>query len=172
MLQQQQAYDPWGQSKPQQLMGGEDDASGLQQHQAYGGDAYASLASPGVPSPMSMELTNDTLQTAAAAAAAAGSSAHDMALFGVGESTHNITDSVPGLSTLVEEDEEELVYGGSPGGGGSPSGDEMELTGATGVAMEAAAMQSALHRRHNHHHHCQHYCCCCYCCHCCYCLLC
>jgi hypothetical protein len=101
------------------------------------------LQSPGL-SPMSMELTNDTLQQQAALgmvpfganenendsfplhpyAAGAGAA-------GFKDGTHNITDNVPGLSTLVEEDEEE-VYNDS-----SADGSAMELTGNTEVQTQS-----------------------------------
>ncbi|KAI8473292.1 MAG: hypothetical protein J3K34DRAFT_519130 [Monoraphidium minutum] len=142
------------------------------------GGAAAAAASPGgAPfSPtMSMELTNDAIQQEAAAAAAAaaarggGDAARgddDMSLTldvsgGVGApggglgggaldtATFNITENVPGLSTLVEEDEEEDFAADGAGafafapGGAAPElgGDataEMDLTGLSGFGGGAA----------------------------------
>lgn len=140
----------------------------------------AAAASPGGPfSPMSMELTNDTLQQDAAAAAAAAAAArgtpsgrraaadNDISLTldasgavgGVdGTGTFNITDNVPGLSTLVEEDEEAFAaelagnaaskepadVAGAAGGeaGAAEGGDataEMDLTGLTSASGLGAA---------------------------------
>jgi hypothetical protein len=87
---------------------------------------------------MSMELTNDTLQQQAALGMVPfGASENDSfplhpyaagsGAAGFKDATHNITDNVPGLSTLVEEDEEE-VYNDS-----SADGSAMELTGNTEV---------------------------------------
>lgn len=102
------------------------------------------LQSPGL-SPMSMELTNDTLQQQAALGMVPfGASENDSfplhpyagGAAGLKDSTHNITDNVPGLSTLVEEDEEE-VYNDS-----SADGSAMELTGNTEVQTQSKCLQS------------------------------
>ncbi|GBF91718.1 hypothetical protein Rsub_04022 [Raphidocelis subcapitata] len=122
-----------------------------------GAGAAAGAASPF--SPVSMDITNDTLQQDAAAAAAAAARAPDADLsltfdggagglgLGDGTGTFNITDHVPGLSTLIEEDEEAFAADGhgSPegvveddddegGGGAGPDATaEMELTGVTAL---------------------------------------
>eukprot|EP00775_Hariotina_reticulata_P001252 gene1252-1592_t len=104
------------------------------------------MLSPGM-SPMSMDLTNDTLQQQVAAPFGSnendsftfsnyGALGSDMGVaagggliggFGaVKDGTQNITDKVPGLSTLVEEDEEQLYETSS-------EGVAMELTGNTDV---------------------------------------
>jgi hypothetical protein len=89
---------------------------------------------------MSMELTNDTLQQQAALGMVPfGASENDSfplhpyaaGAAGFKDATHNITDNVPGLSTLVEEDEEE-VYNDS-----SADGSAMELTGNTEVQTQS-----------------------------------
>jgi hypothetical protein len=116
--------------------------SGLEQQ--HNTDHY--LLSPGM-SPMSMDLTNDTLQQQMAApfggnenesftfsnygtlGAAVGVAAGNGLSSGSGagkDGTQNITDKVPGLSTLVEEDEEQLYDTSS-------EGVAMELTGNTDV---------------------------------------
>lgn len=78
-------------------------------------------------SPMSMELTNDTLQQTGslpfmAAENNSGLIQHGSA--GLRDATHNITDNVPCLSTLVEEDEDELYNDTS-----TNDDSAMELTG-------------------------------------------
>ncbi len=111
--------------------------------------------SPGF-SPMSMELTNDTLQEGGALAfslAGAGSGDTDSLVLnsfqaGAGGHTQNITDNVPGLSTLLEEDEEECYQESEHGPAmlfGAPQQSmreepeedndvEMELTGTARLA--------------------------------------
>jgi hypothetical protein len=92
---------------------------------------------------MSMELTNDTLQQAGGVPFL-GAAANDTDSFSfhgfnqTKEGTHNITDNVPGLSTLVEEDEEAFAAAARDSGG--QQDDEMELTGATGP--QAAGMDT------------------------------
>lgn len=94
------------------------------------------LQSPGL-SPMSMELTNDTLQQQTGALVPFAANENDSFTFnayaaaGVKDATHNITGDVPGLSTLVEEDEDE-VYNDT-----SADGSAMELTGNTDAQMRS-----------------------------------
>ncbi|KIY96870.1 hypothetical protein MNEG_11094 [Monoraphidium neglectum] len=130
--------------------------------------AAASPGGPFSPT-MSMEITNDTIQQEAAAIAAAADAAargtpsrfrgaggggdDDMSLTldggapggaaGAGydgTGTFNITDNVPGLSTLVEEDEEAFAVESAGGNDGTA---EMDLTGLTGGAGFAPAAPRA-----------------------------
>ena len=111
--QQEPSFNPWP----------------AKQTHAYGGEGSPML------SPMSMELTNDTLQQAGGMPflGAAGNDTDSFSFHGFNqtkEGTHNITDNVPGLSTLVEEDEE--AFAAAARDSSYQEDDEMELTGATG----------------------------------------
>lgn len=84
-------------------------------------------------SPMSMELTNDTLQPGGLPFAAGSNDS--FAVYGGApfrDATQNITDNVPGLSTLVEEDEDELYNDTS-----TNDGSAMELTGNTDAGFRS-----------------------------------
>lgn len=104
-----------------------------QQFEQAQNDQYL-LQSPGF-SPMSMELTNDTLQQQTGGLVPFSATENDSFTFNVyapatvKDTTHNITDNVPGLSTLVEEDEDE-VYNDT-----SADGSAMDLTDNTDAQL-------------------------------------
>eukprot|EP00878_Enallax_costatus_P045244 GHUV01054300.1.p1 GENE.GHUV01054300.1~~GHUV01054300.1.p1 ORF type:complete len:421 (+),score=126.22 GHUV01054300.1:532-1794(+) len=96
-------------------------------------------------SPMSMELTNDTLQQTgslpfAAADDGSGVNRGQYGSAGFRDATHNITDNVPCLSTLVEEDEDELYDDTS-----TNDGSAMELTGNTDAAFKSPLARPVTH---------------------------
>lgn len=109
------AYNPWAQQAPA---------------------ACAPPASPAC-STMSMELTGDTMDQRRQVLAAAGgldeSDSLPLPPF-QHSSMHNITDNIPGLSTLIEEDEEGDAAAAAASGSdaGQDQTMEMDLTGTTG----------------------------------------
>jgi hypothetical protein len=108
------AYNPWSQQAP------------------------AGCAPPASPacSTMSMELTGDTMDQRRQVLAAAGSldESDSLPLPPFHSSMHNITDNIPGLSTLIEEDEEGDAAAAAASGSdaGQEQTMEMDLTGTTG----------------------------------------
>lgn len=115
-----------------------------QQQQQYNLRGSMVENSPCLFSPMSMELTNDTLQERLAEGVVVpfDLSGHDTDSLNLNSlpplkegGTQNITDNVPGLSTLVEEDEEaalEATDAAAAGGLEDDDGTNMDLTGTTG----------------------------------------
>lgn len=99
-------------------------------------------------SPMSMDLTNDTLQQSGGLPFAPGN-ADNLAFGGIyggaafRDATQNITDNVPGLSTLVEEDEDELYNDTS-----TNDGSAMELTGNTDAGFKSRLQGAMCHSYH------------------------
>lgn len=108
----------------------------------------APAQSPGLTgslSPMSMELTNDTLQQPGGLHFPA--SENDSFTLGppynaaaCRDATHNITDNVPALSTLVEEDEDELYNDAS-----THDDSAMELTGNTEAEQASEQLLGSAH---------------------------
>lgn len=94
-------------------------------------------SSPGF-SPMSMELTNDTLQMQQDGgsmpfmmASTADNDSLTLSAAPGKDGILNITESLPGLSTLVEEDEEAYMESADTAGQPDNDGTAMELTGMT-----------------------------------------